>query len=103
LEVRGCDISWGRRDKERLIPSRFTAIGKMVGLKEEDILAGRSLNSGDPKIDAALACRHALSDQADAILEIASTLVALDRRELDAAWHRAHARRPRPPARRAAG
>jgi len=36
------------------------------------------------------ACRQALSDQADAILEIASTLVALDRRDLDAAWHRAH-------------
>jgi len=36
-------------------------------------------------------CRQALSDQADAILEIASALVALDRRDLDAAWHRAHA------------
>jgi uncharacterized membrane protein len=35
-------------------------------------------------------CRQTLSDQADAILEIASTLVALDRRDLDAAWHRAH-------------
>jgi uncharacterized membrane protein len=37
------------------------------------------------------ACRQALSDQADAILEIASKLVALDRRDLNAAWHRAHA------------
>jgi hypothetical protein len=36
------------------------------------------------------ACRQALSDQADAILETASGLVALDRRDLDAAWHRAH-------------
>jgi uncharacterized membrane protein len=35
------------------------------------------------------ACRQALSDQADAILETASALVALDRRDLDAAWHRA--------------
>jgi uncharacterized membrane protein len=35
-------------------------------------------------------CRQALSDQADAILEIAGALVALDRRDLDAAWHRAH-------------
>lgn len=34
--------------------SAHTAIGKMAGLKEEDILAGRSLNSGDPKMDAAL-------------------------------------------------
>ena len=36
------------------------------------------------------ACRLALSDQADAILEIASSLVTLDRRDLDAAWKRAH-------------
>jgi uncharacterized membrane protein len=36
------------------------------------------------------ACRQALSEQADAILETASALVALDRRDLDAAWHRAH-------------
>jgi uncharacterized membrane protein len=36
------------------------------------------------------ACRQVLSDQADAILEIASALVTLDRRDLDAAWHRAH-------------
>jgi hypothetical protein len=36
------------------------------------------------------ACRQALSDQADAILETASALVALDRRDLDAAWQRAH-------------
>jgi uncharacterized membrane protein len=35
------------------------------------------------------ACRQALSDQADAILETASALVALDRRDLDAAWRRA--------------
>jgi len=35
-------------------------------------------------------CRQALSDQADAILETASALVALDRRDLDAAWHQAH-------------
>src|SRR5271155_4582012 len=34
--------------------SAHTAIGKMVGLKEEDILASRKFNSGDPKIDAAL-------------------------------------------------
>jgi hypothetical protein len=31
-----------------------------------------------------------LSDQADAIVETASTLVALDRRDLVAAWQRAH-------------
>jgi uncharacterized membrane protein len=37
------------------------------------------------------ACRQALLDQADAILETASALVALDRRDLDAAWQRAHA------------
>jgi hypothetical protein len=36
-------------------------------------------------------CRQALSDQADAILETASALVTLDRRDLDAAWQRAHA------------
>jgi uncharacterized membrane protein len=36
------------------------------------------------------ACRQALSDQADAILETASALVTLDRRDLDAAWQRAH-------------
>jgi uncharacterized membrane protein len=36
------------------------------------------------------ACRQALSDQANAILESAQTLVALDRRDLEAAWHRAH-------------
>jgi uncharacterized membrane protein len=36
------------------------------------------------------ACRRTLSDQADAILETASALVALDRRDLDAAWSRAH-------------
>ncbi len=36
------------------------------------------------------ACRQAMSDQADAILEAASALVALDRRDLEAAWHRAH-------------
>ena len=34
--------------------SAHTAIGKMVGWKEEDILASRKFNSGDPKIDAAL-------------------------------------------------
>jgi len=37
------------------------------------------------------ACRQALSDQAEAILETASALVALDRRDLDMAWQRAHA------------
>jgi hypothetical protein len=36
------------------------------------------------------ACRQVLSDQADAILETASALVALDRRDLDAGWRRAH-------------
>jgi uncharacterized membrane protein len=36
------------------------------------------------------ACRQVLSDQADAIQETASAMVALDRRDLDAAWHRAH-------------
>jgi uncharacterized membrane protein len=35
-------------------------------------------------------CHQVLSDQADAILETASALVALDRRDLDAAWQRAH-------------
>jgi len=35
------------------------------------------------------ACRQALSDQAEAIQETASALVALDRRDLDAALHRA--------------
>jgi hypothetical protein len=45
-----------------------------------------------------------MSDQADAILEIASTLVALDRRDLDAAWHRAHtALEPLPGPRAASG
>jgi hypothetical protein len=43
------------------------------------------------------ACRQALSDQADAILETASALVALDRRDLDAAWHRAHTALDAPP------
>jgi uncharacterized membrane protein len=36
-------------------------------------------------------CRQALSDQANAILETSSALVALDRRDLDAAWQRVHA------------
>jgi uncharacterized membrane protein len=36
------------------------------------------------------ACRQALSEQADAILENASALVALDHRNLEAAWHRAN-------------
>jgi hypothetical protein len=36
------------------------------------------------------ACRQVLSDQANAILETAGSLVALDRRDLDAAWHRSH-------------
>jgi uncharacterized membrane protein len=36
------------------------------------------------------ACRQALSDQADAILETASALVTLDLRDLETAWHRAH-------------
>ena len=50
------------------------------------------------------ACHQTLSDQADAILEIASTLVALDRRDLDAAWHRAHtALEPLPEPRAAIG
>jgi uncharacterized membrane protein len=35
------------------------------------------------------ACRQVLSDQADAIVETASALIALDRRDLDAAWQRA--------------
>ncbi len=34
------------------------------------------------------ACRLVLSEQADAIRESATALVALDRRDLDAAWHR---------------
>jgi uncharacterized membrane protein len=36
------------------------------------------------------ACRQGLSDQADAILETASALVALDRRNLEEAWNRAN-------------
>jgi uncharacterized peroxidase-related enzyme len=40
--------------------SAHTAIGKMVGWKEEDILASRKFNSGDPKIDAALRFSHNL-------------------------------------------
>jgi uncharacterized membrane protein len=35
------------------------------------------------------ACRRALSDQADAILETANSLAAVDRRDLEAAWHSA--------------
>jgi uncharacterized membrane protein len=35
------------------------------------------------------ACPQVLSEQADAIRESATSLVALDRRDLDAAWHRA--------------
>jgi uncharacterized peroxidase-related enzyme len=34
--------------------SAHTAIGKMVGFKEEQIFASRQFNSGDAKIDAAL-------------------------------------------------
>ncbi len=41
-----------------------------------------------PRLPAA--CRQALSDQADAIRDTASALVALDRRDLEAAWRRAH-------------
>jgi uncharacterized membrane protein len=36
------------------------------------------------------ACRQVLYEQADAILETAGALVTLDRRDLDAAWKRAH-------------
>ncbi len=36
------------------------------------------------------ACRQVLYEQADAILETAGGLVTLDRRDLDAAWNRAH-------------
>src|ERR1700719_2209683 len=36
------------------------------------------------------ACRQVLSHEADAILETASALIAIDRRELDASWNRAH-------------
>jgi uncharacterized membrane protein len=36
------------------------------------------------------ACRQGLSDQAEAILETGSALVVLDRRNLEAAWHRAN-------------
>ncbi len=36
------------------------------------------------------ACRQVLYEQADAILETAAALVTLDRRDLDAAWNRAH-------------
>jgi uncharacterized membrane protein len=45
------------------------------------------------------ACRQTLSEEADAILETGSGLVAVDRRDLDAAWHQAHtalAALPRP-------
>ena len=35
------------------------------------------------------ACRQALSEQADAIVESAAALVALDRRDIDVAWRRA--------------
>jgi uncharacterized membrane protein len=35
------------------------------------------------------ACRQVLSEEADAIRESATALVTLDRRDLDAAWHRA--------------
>ena len=38
--------------------SAHTAIGKMVGLQDDEILAGLKLNSGDPKIDAALRFAH---------------------------------------------
>lgn len=38
--------------------SAHTAIGKLVGLKEEEILAGRELNIGDAKLDAALHFVH---------------------------------------------
>jgi hypothetical protein len=38
------------------------------------------------------ACRQALSEQADAIAESATGLVALDRRDIDAAWRRARTR-----------
>jgi uncharacterized membrane protein len=44
-----------------------------------------------PQISLITRRGQALSDQADAILETASVLVALDRRDLDAAWHQAHA------------
>src|SRR5229473_2638002 len=36
------------------------------------------------------ACRQVLYEQVDAILETAGALVTLDRRDLDAAWNRAH-------------
>jgi uncharacterized membrane protein len=47
-------------------------------------------------------CRQAMSDQAATILEGASALVALDRRDLEAAWHRAHSALEAPPDARAA-
>jgi uncharacterized peroxidase-related enzyme len=38
--------------------SAHTAIGKMIGFKDEQILASRKFNSGDAKIDAALRFAH---------------------------------------------
>ncbi|HEX5084254.1 MAG TPA: carboxymuconolactone decarboxylase family protein [Blastocatellia bacterium] len=38
--------------------SAHTAIGKMVGLSEGDLLSSRQANSGDAKIDAALKFAH---------------------------------------------
>lgn len=43
--------------------SAHTAIGKMVGLKEETILAGRNLHSGDAKVDVALKFAEALASR----------------------------------------
>jgi uncharacterized peroxidase-related enzyme len=43
--------------------SAHTAIGKMVGLKEEEIIAGRSQKSADAKTEAALRFVHAVVER----------------------------------------
>lgn len=43
--------------------SAHTAIGKKVGLKDEQILAGRKFPSGDAKIDAALNFAHDITER----------------------------------------
>src|SRR5271168_3488911 len=50
--------------------SAHTAIGKMVGLKEEDILASRKFNSGDPKIDAARTAGYSDGEIAEIITNV---------------------------------
>jgi hypothetical protein len=75
----------GSRLRVWMTPVRLERLAKLAFDQIRQLEAIRRLA---PRLSGP--CRQTLSDQADAILETASALVALDHRDLDAAWHRAH-------------